>query len=1029
MKMKKFKMLFIPVILVCLGITLVLFTMGVPRYEGDWEINEINITDSPHQVKFPCLVWNGSGYGITWEDLREGDPKLFFAMLDSEGNMISETKISDTPIGSFASSLVWTGEEYAVAWTQTVPSNTIYFARINSAGIVIDEELVVSSGTRPSLVWTGTEYGIAWTASGSIMFSRITIDGDGNLEINDPVTIAERDRGADFTSLVWNSRDREYGIAWMDIRDGHWEIYFAKTNEYGSKFDLSGDGVIDGRDDVRITTYPGNSLYPSLVWTGGEYGVAWHDTMTPTGIYFARIGSDGTKIGDDVRISYGSQQSLVWTGRGYGVINGYLAFTDFKVDGDGNIVTEDMIHVTGEERGRTGFPSLVWTGTEYGVAWHDFRDVNEDIFFATIRNVAVPETGRFPSIYRNKMVYQRGNPGTGWDVYMYDFIDREETRINSRLAGHFPYPRIYGDTIVWQEPIGVPTGANICMYNIETGVEDVIAGGGTMPKVHGDYIIWDSSGGGSHDIGIYRISSGTTELLSSRISSSGNIYFSDQGEYEISGNIIAYCKRRVDLDAVGGHTTDVYIYNMETGTEEMIASGSAHQRVYALNGEYLMYTETVPEFVPGSDAIEYRESLKSYNLITEDHEDMATGEPDDFTTIHGNSISGDRLLYLHGLLDEYRGGEEVGGGGLWLYGMGIPLDSSCRCNNTGGFDIWGNRIVYSHNGRLRLVVLEDDDTPNTPEGSNISVPLGDGSITVEFSNVGQSGETVLERSTAGGYGGEYEGQFELVNGDETVFYNITTSAETVGATSIEINYETLLGITAAEAEALNLYHWDQTLDPAEWVELERDDIDYDNNTVTFVTESLSPLVFGYALRNDPPSLVINPSSLTLILGDRAFAYVRADDPNGDPVSVSIDTSLERVFFRNNRFYWRSNQLGTHEVIFTASDGDLYVSKMLTIKVIPGVEIISPEEAKIVCGIIPVTISVENLNRPFYVILYANNRPRAFRFLWGRRSRRVVTLRCNTRRERNRDIALTARVYDLSRRRGYRSLPVRVHVEN
>jgi hypothetical protein len=67
--------------------------------------------------------------------------------------------------------------------------------------------------------------------------------------------------------------------------------------------------------------------------------VAWLDNREGNDeIYFTRISSSGVKQGSDVRIATSAADS--WE------------------------------------------PVLVWTGSEYGVAWYDNRDGNDEIYFA-----------------------------------------------------------------------------------------------------------------------------------------------------------------------------------------------------------------------------------------------------------------------------------------------------------------------------------------------------------------------------------------------------------------------------------------------------------------------------------------------------------------------------------------------------------------------------------------------------------------------------------------------------------------------
>ena len=79
----------------------------------------------------------------------------------------------------------------------------------------------------------------------------------------------------------------------------------------------------------------------SLVFTGVEYGVSWgHYGSGVSDIYFARISTGGTKIGSDARITDAPEGSA--------------------------------------------YPSLVYKGDMYGVTWQDFRDGNNEIYFALI---------------------------------------------------------------------------------------------------------------------------------------------------------------------------------------------------------------------------------------------------------------------------------------------------------------------------------------------------------------------------------------------------------------------------------------------------------------------------------------------------------------------------------------------------------------------------------------------------------------------------------------------------------------------
>lgn len=232
------------------------------------------------------------------------------------------------------------------------------------------------------MVWTGSEYGISWhdyrTGDWEIFFARISEAGallGSNIRItNDPSESAT-------PSLAWTGS--EYGLAWHDYRHGDAEILFRRISDIG---DLVGD-------QVRVSNEDGDSFYPSLAWTGSEYGIAWHDFRDSNWeIYFARLSATGALMASDIRITddpaYSGSASLVWNGAEYALSWNDSKFDDDleiffrRIDGDGSLI-DDELRITGAF-GDSEHPSLVWTGSEYGISWDDDRDGNAEIYFARV---------------------------------------------------------------------------------------------------------------------------------------------------------------------------------------------------------------------------------------------------------------------------------------------------------------------------------------------------------------------------------------------------------------------------------------------------------------------------------------------------------------------------------------------------------------------------------------------------------------------------------------------------------------------
>jgi uncharacterized membrane protein len=192
------------------------------------------------------------------------------------------------------------------------------------------------------------------------------------------ITASPRD--SDNPSLVWTGE--VYGVAWQDYRDSNWEIYFSRINAEG--FEMS--------TDVRVTDASLESVFPTLVWNGREYGLAWQDSRVGNQeIYFTRLTSVGVKLGSDVRVTAAAggsaSPSLAWTGSEYGVVwqdyrdsNWEIYFTRLTATGE-EVGTD--VRITAALQASNS-PSLVWTSDGYGVAWVDNRDGNDEIYFSRL---------------------------------------------------------------------------------------------------------------------------------------------------------------------------------------------------------------------------------------------------------------------------------------------------------------------------------------------------------------------------------------------------------------------------------------------------------------------------------------------------------------------------------------------------------------------------------------------------------------------------------------------------------------------
>ncbi len=135
------------------------------------------------------------------------------------------------------------------------------------------------------------------------------------------------------------------GLAGDDCNDGDPATHPGADEVCNDGNDQDCDTVVDGPvrmiPDVVLVNEEGDSWQASLAWTGSEFGVSWDDWRSGMPeIYFSRISAAGEKMGPDVRVIDDSDSAR--------------------------------------------YSSIVWTGSEFGVSWSDFRNREDEIFFARV---------------------------------------------------------------------------------------------------------------------------------------------------------------------------------------------------------------------------------------------------------------------------------------------------------------------------------------------------------------------------------------------------------------------------------------------------------------------------------------------------------------------------------------------------------------------------------------------------------------------------------------------------------------------
>lgn len=153
------------------------------------------------------------------------------------------------------------------------------------------------------------------------------------------------------------------------------QVYFARATDTGRRIG----------DQLRVTDLATGAGHPDLAWTGAEFALVWEDRRAHPELeelYLRRISPDGQLVGQEVRLTWGTQQgqhstnpALVWTGSAYGLaFDRHLGQGNFEVfflalapDGQPTAEPLRLSHASGPSRK----PSLAWTGQGFGLAWEE----------------------------------------------------------------------------------------------------------------------------------------------------------------------------------------------------------------------------------------------------------------------------------------------------------------------------------------------------------------------------------------------------------------------------------------------------------------------------------------------------------------------------------------------------------------------------------------------------------------------------------------------------------------------------------
>ncbi|UCE37652.1 MAG: fibronectin type III domain-containing protein [Thermoplasmata archaeon] len=415
--------------------------------------NETIVAEQYH----PAMAVGAAGdIYLVWEDYRNIDPDIYFTNSSDKGETWRDPdiKINNDSVNSVQSNpaiATYSSETIYVVWEDYRNSNSdIYFAN-------------------------STNGGANWS--------------DPNIKINtDILGVSQR-----YPDIAVDSSGTIYAV-WEDVRNGDWDIYFAKS---------SNQGVNWTHPNVRVGNDTTNSSqrFPSIIVDPiGNVYVAWQDDRTGDRDIFLSKSMDGgmTWLTNDIRINSDTlNESQRYPKLASDLLGNVFVAWEDKRNGDWDIYLANStdsgatwsnpnlrVNTDSGSSDQTALSIAVDTDNIIHMAWQDLRKGDPDIYYSNSTDGGA--TWAHPNLRVNddKNFESQQNPTIA--TYSSDriFVAWEDRRSLTTYDIYFativPLPTL--DYIILTDSPGgtpleaviLPVGGNITIYasgfNLTSGV-------------------------------------------------------------------------------------------------------------------------------------------------------------------------------------------------------------------------------------------------------------------------------------------------------------------------------------------------------------------------------------------------------------------------------------------------------------------------------------------------------------------------------------------------------------------------------
>ncbi len=346
----------------------------------------VQVAAAPGTQSMVAVASNSTQALITWSDDRTADiigarvdASTALTVLDPAGFTVSLSANSET-----SPAVAFDGTNHLVVWQDNRGNGfDIYGVRVSGSGTVLDPAgFVISAASghqrNPAVSFDGTNYLVAWEdtrneATGDIFGARVS--PSGTVLDAEGLPLCLRFSSQAHPAVAFDGTN--YLVVWDDAGAGPArDIYGTRVSRAGAVLDAS---------FIRITTDANDQASPAIAFDGTNFLVAWNDwrNNSTADIYGTRVSRAGSVLDTvGVQLAGGPEAqtdpALAFDGTNYLLVwsdSQLFPFSNLsarRIRTAGTPLDSSPITVSAAE-GHQQQGSVVYTGTEFLVAWQDSR--------------------------------------------------------------------------------------------------------------------------------------------------------------------------------------------------------------------------------------------------------------------------------------------------------------------------------------------------------------------------------------------------------------------------------------------------------------------------------------------------------------------------------------------------------------------------------------------------------------------------------------------------------------------------------